>query len=231
MQLVGRLASRTPWAKEGVQPGEVEELPPPAESAFRRKPPPLAANLGTPRRGGELCPLEAMLLGTGKPESWVMDWASPPALWELPPPRWEELGAELGLLEEMGAAFTEPSPTTSSLGSWTDECERADAALAAAEAQMGRGCPEESPGDATATAETQLDEDEEDWEWLTALGAAPAPPQPHSAGTRNQPPGQQEAPGAAQGPPPEHGGRTGEGEGSPQSEGARGVSEKTRSRC
>ena len=118
--------------------------------------------------------LEAMLLGTGEPESWVMDWASPPAAWELPPPHGEELGAELGSLEEMGAAFTEPSLTVSSLGSWADECERADAALAAAKAQMGRGCPDESPGDATATAKAQLDE--EDWEWLTALGAAMARP-------------------------------------------------------
>ena len=46
----------------------------------------------------------------------------------------------------------------------------------AAEAQMGRGCPGESPGDATTAAEAQLDEDEEDWEWLTALGATAAPP-------------------------------------------------------
>ena len=76
---------------------------------------------------------------------------------------WEQSRAELGSLEEIVAAFTEPSLTASSLGSWADECERADTALAAAaEAQMGRGCTDESPGDNTATAEAQLDE--EDWE-------------------------------------------------------------------
>ena len=73
MQLVGWLASRPPWAKKGMQPGEVGELPPPVGSAFRCNTPPLAAGLGAPRRGGELCPLEAMLLGTGEPESWGMD--------------------------------------------------------------------------------------------------------------------------------------------------------------
>ena len=44
-------------------------------------------------------PLEAMLLGTGEPESWVMDWAPPAAAWELPLLPGEELGAELGSLE------------------------------------------------------------------------------------------------------------------------------------
>ena len=74
-----------------------------------------------------------MLLGVGEPESWLMDCSPPLAAWELPP-QGEELEGELGSLEEVGAAFTEPSPATSSLGSWADECERADAALAAAEA-------------------------------------------------------------------------------------------------
>ena len=157
--------------------------------------------------------MEAMLLGTGEPESWVMDWAPPPAAWELPPPHGEELGAELGSLEEMGAAFTEPSLTVSSLGSWADECERADAALAAAKAQMGRGCPDESPGDTTATAKAQLDE--EDWEWLTALGAAMALPQPRPAGTGGQPLGRQDLLG------PRRGRGAREGDGSPQSWGAR----------
>ena len=45
------------------------------------------------------------------------------------------------MLEEVEAAFTEQSPAASSLGSWADECERADIALAAAKAQMGQGCP------------------------------------------------------------------------------------------
>ena len=63
-----------------------------------------ATDLGALRRGGELCPVEAMLMGAGEPESWVMDWAPP-------------LGAELWSLEEIEAAFTEPSLTASSLGS------------------------------------------------------------------------------------------------------------------
>ena len=103
MQLVGRLASRPPWAKEGRGPGEVEESSPPVGRASRCKPPPSTTSLGAPRRGGELCPLEAMLLGTGEPESWFMDCSPPPAAWELPPPQGEELGAELGSLEEVGA--------------------------------------------------------------------------------------------------------------------------------
>ena len=67
--------------------------------------------------------MEAMLLGTGEPESWGMDWAPPPAARELPPPLGEGLGAELGSLEEIEAAFTEPSLAVSSLGSWADECD------------------------------------------------------------------------------------------------------------
>ena len=62
----------------------------------------------------------------------------------------------------MGAAFTEPSLAVSSLGSWADECERAGPALAAAEAQMGRGCSDESRGDDTATAGDPLEK--EDWD-------------------------------------------------------------------
>ena len=38
-----------------------------------------------------------------------MDWALLAAVWELPPPPGEGLGAELGLLEEIEAAFTEPT--------------------------------------------------------------------------------------------------------------------------
>ena len=92
--------------------------------------------------------------------------------WELPLPPEDELGAELGSLEVVDAAFAEPGPAGSSLGSWADECKRADAALAAAEAQMGRGCADEDTDGAIATAEGQLDE--EDWEWLVALEAATA---------------------------------------------------------
>ena len=125
VQLVGRLASRPQWAKEGRQPGEVGESPTPVGSTSRCELLPLATGLGAPQRGGERCPLEAMLLGVGEPDSWFMDWAPPVAAWELPPRHGEELGAELGSLEEMGATFTEPSLAVSSLGSWADECERA----------------------------------------------------------------------------------------------------------
>ena len=200
MQLVGRLASRPPWAKEGRRPGGIEESLPPVGRVSRCEP--STTGLGAPRRGGELCPLEAMLLGMGEAESWFMEWAPPALAWELLPPG-EELGAELGSLEEMGAAFTEPSLAASSLGSWADECERADAALGAAEAQMGRGCPDESLGDDTATARDPLEE--EDWEWLTALGVATVPPPPHPVGTVGWPLGRQEAPKSVQGPPPAKG--------------------------
>ena len=155
--------------------------------------------------------MEAMLMGAGEPESWVMDWAPP-------------LGAELWSLEEIEAAFTEPSLTASSLGSWADKCEWADAALAAAEAQMGRGCTDESTEGVTATAEAQLEK--EDWEWLTALAVATAPPQPHPAGAVDQLPGKKEAPRPTQGPPPVKGAQrslgaaTGKGGGRPQNLGA-----------
>ena len=69
VQLVGHLVNRPPWAKKGMQPGEVEELSPPAGSLLQCESPPLAADLGALRRGGELCPLEAMLMGTGESES------------------------------------------------------------------------------------------------------------------------------------------------------------------
>ena len=128
-----------------------------------------------------------MLLGVEEPESWLMDCSPPAAAWELPPPQGEELGGELGSLEEVGAAFT--------------ECERADAALASAEAQMGRGCPEESPEGNTALAGDLLEE--ENWEWLTALGAAIKPP-PQPEGARGRPPARR-APRLIQGPPPAKG--------------------------
>ena len=103
----------------------------------------------------------------------------------------------------MGAAFTEPSPAASSLRSRANECERADATLAAAEAQMGRGCPEESLEGDTALAGDLLGE--EDCEWLAALGAAIAPPPPRLEGAGGQPPGRQGAPKPTQGPPPDKG--------------------------
>ena len=138
--------------------------------------PPPTTGPGAPRRRGELCLLEAMLLGVGEPESWFMDCSPPPGAWELPLPQGEELEGELGSLEEVGTAFTKQGPTVSSLGSWVDECERAAAALAAAEAQMGWRCPEGNlEGDNTLARDLL---EEENWEWVTALGAAIAPPPP-----------------------------------------------------
>ena len=162
MQLVGQLAGRALWAKGGRQPGVVEESSPPAGKVPKCGPPPPTTEPGTPQRRGELCPLEAMLLGVGEPESWIMDCSLLPPAWELPPPQGEELGGELGSLEEVGAAFAELSPAGSSLGSWAYKCERADTTLAAAEAQMGRGCPEESLEGDTALSRDLLEE--ENWE-------------------------------------------------------------------
>ena len=120
-----------------------------------------------------------------------MDCSPPPAAWELPP-QGEELEGELGSLEEVGAAFIKPSPAASSLGSWADECERAHAALAATEAQMGRGRPEKSlEGDTALTGDLL---EEENWEWLTGLGAAIALPTPLPAGAWGWQPGWQGAP-------------------------------------
>ena len=66
VKLVGRLATRPPWAKKGMQPRKGEELPLPAGSLLQWESPPPAAGLEALRRGGELCPLEAMLMGTGE---------------------------------------------------------------------------------------------------------------------------------------------------------------------
>ena len=80
VQLVGRLASRPPGAKEGGRPGGVEGSPPPGGRASRcEPPPPPTIGLAPPRRRGELCQLEAMLLGTGEPKSWFMDCSPLPA--------------------------------------------------------------------------------------------------------------------------------------------------------
>ena len=75
-----------------------------------------------------------------------MDCSLPPAAWELPPPPGEGMEGELGSLEEVEAAFAEPSPAASSLGSWADECEGADAALATAESSDGAGMPRGESG-------------------------------------------------------------------------------------
>ena len=132
-----------------------------------------------------------------------MDCSLLPAAWELLPPLGEEMEGELGSLEEVGAAFAEPSPAANSLGSWADECERADAALTAAEAQMGWGWREESlEGDPTLAGDLL---GEEDGEWLVALRAAIAPPPPRLEGAGGLPPGRQGAPKPIQGPPPAKG--------------------------
>ena len=111
----------------------------------------------------------------------------------------------MGSLEEVDTAFTEPSTTASSLGSWANECERADAALTAAEAQVGRGCTEEIlESDAALDGELLM---EEDGEWMVALKAALEPGPPRLGETGGQPKGQQGAPKPIQGPPPTKGGQ------------------------
>ena len=106
----------------------------------------------------------------------------------------------MGSLEVIEAAFVELSLAASSLGSWADECEQADATQATAEAQMGRGCTDEDTEGAIATAEGQLDE--EDWERLAALEAATAPLRPRPAEAIDQPPCKKEAPKPTHGPLP-----------------------------
>ena len=56
------------------------------KSTRGRSPPPVS-DPETPRKKGEL---EAMLMGIGEPESWLMDCSPPLAAWELPPPLEED---------------------------------------------------------------------------------------------------------------------------------------------
>ena len=86
VQLVGRQTGWAPWADGGRQPGGRGDSPPPMGKSTRSRPPPLVPVPGTPRKEGELCPLEAMLRGVGAPESWLIDCSPPPVTWELPPP-------------------------------------------------------------------------------------------------------------------------------------------------
>ena len=90
------------------------------------------------------------------------------------------------------------------MGSWADECEWADAALADAKAQMGRGCAEESPEGAAALKGELLME--EDVEWMVALKAALATQHPQPGETGGQPKGWQRATKPIQGPPLTKGG-------------------------
>ena len=111
---------------------------------------------------------------------------------------------ELGSLEEVVTECTEFSPATSSLGSWANDCEWANATLTAAEAQMGQGCTEESlEGDAAFDGDLLM---EEDGEWMVALKAVLAPRPPRPAETGGPPKGRQGAPKPVQGPPPTKGG-------------------------
>ena len=70
------------------------------------------------------------------------------------------------------AALADLDPSESSLGSWADECERADAALAATEAQLGRTGDRPEMDAALAAAESWMEK--EDRELLAALEAAMA---------------------------------------------------------
>ena len=118
MQLVGRQAGQMQRAGEGRRPGGAGGPPPPMGKSTESKSPLPVSGPETPRKKGELCPLEAMLRGIGEPESWLMDCSSPAAAWELPPPLEEDAGGELGLLEGAVTECAEPSPGASSLGSW-----------------------------------------------------------------------------------------------------------------
>ena len=199
--MVGRQTGRALGADKRGWPGGAGGPPPPRRKSTKGGSPPPVSAPGTPRKEGELCPLEAMLRGIGEPESWLMDCSPPQAAWELPPPL-EEGGGELGSLEEAVTDCAGPSPTASSLWSWAEECERADAALAAAEAQMGRGCGEENPEGAAALNGDLLME--EDGEWMVALKEALAP---RPGETGGQPKGRQRATKAVQGSPPTRGGQ------------------------
>ena len=118
-----------------------------------------------------------MLTSFGNSDAWAMDWAPPPAVWELPPPAEADLRAELGSIEVIEAALADLDPSESSLGSWADECERADAALAATEAQLGRTGDRPEMDAALAAAESWMEK--EDRELLVVLEAAMAPLHPH----------------------------------------------------
>ena len=59
------------------------------ESTRGGSPPPVS-DPETPQKKGQLCPLKAMLMGIGEPESWLMDCSPPLAAWELPPPLEED---------------------------------------------------------------------------------------------------------------------------------------------
>ena len=121
VQLVGRQTGRARGAGKGGWPGGAGGPPPPMRKSTRGRSPPPASAPETPRKKGELCPLEAMLRGIGEPESWLMDCSPPPLAWELPPLLEEDAGGELGSLEEAVTDCAEPSPAASSLGSWADE--------------------------------------------------------------------------------------------------------------
>ena len=100
VQLVGRQTSRALGADERGWPGGAGGPPPPRKKLTKGGSPPPVSAPGTPRKEGELCPLEAMLRGIREPESWLMDCSPPPPAWELPPPLEEDAGGELGSLEE-----------------------------------------------------------------------------------------------------------------------------------
>ena len=82
--------------------------------------------------------------------------------------------------------MADPDLSESSLGSWADECERANAALAAAEDQMGRTGEGHETDASLAAAEARMEK--EDREWLAALEAAMALLHPRQQGPENQPP-------------------------------------------
>ena len=86
---------------------------------------------------------------------------------------------------------------------WADECERANAALAAAEDQMGRTGEGHETDASLAAAEARMEK--EDREWLAALEAAMALLHPRQQGPENQPPNKGRATRQKHQPPPPNG--------------------------
>ena len=91
--------------------------------------------------------------------------------------------------------MADPDLSESSLGSWADECERANPALAAAKDQMGRTGEGHETDASLAAAEARMEK--EDREWLAALEAAMALLHPRQQGPENQPPNKGRAAPAA----------------------------------
>ena len=116
VQLVGRQTGRARGAGKGGWPGGAGGPPPPMRKSTRGGLPPPVSAPETPRKKGELCPLEAMLRGIGEPESWLMDCSPPPAAWELPPPLEEDAQGGAGIAGGGGHRLHRAKPRCEQLG-------------------------------------------------------------------------------------------------------------------